>query len=123
MADPFLPDELAQFVSTRRPLLLTDGLARRLVGRVNFMATNVYVLNVRAQPDTLLWLPPARLDALRAPLLAALQTTFQAPNRVALYLFTQGGWVVENFNDDPVQVVLNGQPISVSARGWLCHWQ
>jgi hypothetical protein len=123
LADPRLAEELAQFIQTRRPLLLTDGLARRLVGRVNLLATNVYVLAVKGLPDALLVLPPARLDGLRAPLLNALQTTFQAPNRVALYLFTQGGWVVENFNDDPVEVVLNGQPISVSARGWRCHWQ
>jgi hypothetical protein len=123
MADPDLVEELAQFIQTRRPLLLTDGLARRLVGRVNLLATNVYVLAVRAQPEALLLMPPARLDGLRAPLLHALQTTFQAPNRVALYLFTHGGWVVENFNDDPVEVVLNGQPISVSARGWRCHWE
>jgi hypothetical protein len=48
------------------------------------------------------------------------KTTFQAPNQVALYLFTQGGWVVENFNDSPVEVVLNGRRFSVEARGWHC---
>jgi len=71
----------------------------------------------------LLTLPQARLDELRAPLLGALGTAFQAPNRVALYLFTRGGWVVENFNDAPAEVVLNGQPLRVEARGWLCHWK
>jgi hypothetical protein len=123
LADPRLADELAQFIQTQRPQLLTDGLARRLVGRVNLMASNVYVLAVRAQSDALLALPPARLEELRAPLLHALRTTFQAPNRVALYLFTQGGWVVENFNEDPVDVMLNGERISVAARGWRCHWE
>jgi hypothetical protein len=53
-------------------------------------------------------------------LLGAFGTTFQAPNQVALYLFTQGGWVVENFNDSPVEVVLNGRRFSVEARGWHC---
>jgi hypothetical protein len=123
LADPYLADELGQFIQTRRPLLLTDGLARRLVGRVNLMATNVYVLPVRAQPMSLLLLSPARLAELRAPLLSTLQTSFQAPNRVALYLFTQGGWAVENFNEASVDVVLNGQAFSVSARGWRCHWE
>ena len=123
LADPHLAEELAQFIQTRRPILLTDGLAGRLVGKVNLMATNVFVLTVRGQPSALLLLPQARLEGLRAPLLSALQTTFQAPNRVALYLFTQGGWVVENFTDDPVEVVLNGQAINVGARGWSCHWE
>ncbi len=123
LGDTHLADELAHFIQTGKPLLLTDSLARRLVGRVNLMATNVYVLAVKSQPDGLLWLPPERLNELRAPLLNALHTTFQAPNKVALYLFTQGGWVVENFNDEPVEVALNGQTFSVSARGWRCHWE
>jgi len=123
LGDTHLADELAHFIQTGKPLLLTDSLARRLVGRVNLMATNVYVLAVKSQPEGLLWLPPERLNELRAPLLNALHTTFQAPNKVALYLFTQGGWVVENFNDEPVEVALNGQTFSVSARGWRCHWE
>ena len=123
LADTNLVAELGDFIQTRRPLLLTDGLARRIAGRVNLLATNVHVLVVRGQPGSLLTLPQARLDDLRAPLLGALGATFQAPNRVALYLFTQGGWVVENFNDAPVEVVLKGQRLSVDARGWLCHWK
>jgi hypothetical protein len=123
LADTNLVAELGDFIQTRRPLLLTDGLARRIAGRVNLLATNVHVLAVRGQPGSLLTLPQARLDDLRAPLLGALGATFQAPNRVALYLFTQGGWVVENFNDAPVEVVLKGQRLSVDARGWLCHWK
>jgi hypothetical protein len=123
LADAKLADELGPFIQSGRPLLLTDGLAKGLAGRVNLLATNVYTLAVRAQSDSLLALSQARLDELRAPLLGALQARFQAPNRVALYLFTQGGWVVENFNDAPVAVVLNGQPMNVSARGWRCHWE
>jgi len=123
LADTNLAAELGDFIQTRRPLLLTDGLARRLAGRVNLEAANVHVLAVKGQPASLLALPQARLDELRAPLLGALDAAFQAPNRVALYLFTQGGWAVENFNDAPADVVLNGQPLRVEARGWLCHWK
>jgi hypothetical protein len=123
LADTNLADELARFIQTRRPVLLTDGLARRLGGRVNLTAANVYVLAVEAKPDSLLALPQAQLDSLRAPLLAAFHTSFQAPNRVALYLFTKRGWVVENFNDAPVEVTLNGRLLRVDARGWICHWK
>jgi len=30
--------------------------------------------------------------------------------------------VVENFNNEPVTVVLNGQSLNIAARGWICHW-
>ncbi len=122
LADSNLPSELGHFIRSGRPVLLTDGLARRLGNQVNLTATNVYVLEVKAHPDSLLALGQARLDELRAPLLKALHTDFQAPNRVALYLFSHGGRVVENFNDAPVDVVLNGRSIRVQARGWNYTW-
>jgi hypothetical protein len=140
LTDLKLPSELGQFIQTGRPVLLTDGLARRIGNQVNLTATNVYVLNVQAHPDSLIELSQARLDDLRAPLLNALHTTFQAPNRVALYLFstdrravqapdraalnsfTHEGWVVENFNNEPVTVVLNGQSLNIAARGWIFRW-
>jgi hypothetical protein len=140
LTDLKLPSELGQFIQTGRLVLLTDGLARRIGNQVNLTATNVHVLNVQAHPDSLIELSQARLDDLRAPLLNALHTTFQAPNRVALYLFstdrravqapdraalnsfTHEGWVVENFNNEPVTVVLNGQSLNIAARGWISRW-
>jgi hypothetical protein len=122
LADTNLAQELGRFIQTRRPVLLTDGLARRLAGQVNLTASNIYVLAVGGRPNSLLALPQERLNGLRAPLLDALHATFQAPNRVSLYLFTRGGWVVENFNDQPVEVTLNGQPMRIEARSWRCHW-
>jgi hypothetical protein len=140
LTDLKLPSELGQFIQTGRPVLLTDGLARRIGNQVNLTATNVHVLNVQAHPDSLIELSQARLDDLRAPLLSALHTTFQAPNQVALYLFstdrravqapdqsalnsfTHEGWVVENFNNEPVTVVLNGQSLNIAARGWIFRW-
>ena len=56
----------------------------------------------------LLDLPQGDLDALRQWLLKPLGLTFKAPNRVALYLFADGSWVVENFNDRAVTVELDG---------------
>ncbi len=122
LADPHLVKELGAYIKTGRPVLLTDGLARRLGGQVNLAATNVQVLEVQGQPKALLNLPQARLDQLRGPLLVPFGTSFQAPNQVALYSFTKGRWVVENFNDAPVEVRLNGRLFSIEARGWLCHW-
>jgi hypothetical protein len=71
LTDLKLPSELGQFIQTGRPVLLTDGLARRIGNQVNLTATNVHVLNVQAHPDSLIELSQARLDDLRAPLLSA----------------------------------------------------
>jgi hypothetical protein len=34
-----------------------------------------------------------------------------------------GSWVVENFNDEPAQVVLNGRSLAVEGRGWSYSWK
>ncbi|HEY3915540.1 MAG TPA: hypothetical protein VGN61_13715 [Verrucomicrobiae bacterium] len=123
LTDTNLALELNDFIKTGRPIIVTDGLARRLESRVNLKADNVYVLDVKADPKSLLALSQEKLDAIRAPLLRPFRTTFQAPNRVALYLFSDGGWVIENFNDTPVDVTLNSQPLHVDGRGWRQHWK
>ncbi len=123
LKDPDLAKRLAAYVATGRPVLLTDGLARRLEGNVAAGASNVHVLPVKGDPKALLGLPQDTLDALRAPLLEPLSRRFEAPNRVALYLFADRSWVVENFNDGPVTVKLDGQPLRIDGRGWRFQWQ
>jgi hypothetical protein len=86
-------------------------------------APNVHVLAVKGEPKSLLQLSQKELDDLRAPLLRPLKITFSAPNQVALYLFGDGSWVIENFNNEPVSVELNQRPLNVEGRGWLQHWQ
>ena len=115
--------KLAEFIQAGKPVLVTDGLARKLEGRADLAAANVRHLAVKGAPKTLLNLPQEELDALRAPLLAPFKTTFRAPNRVALYLFKDGSWVVENFNDAEAAVELNGEKLAVPGRGWVCRWR
>jgi hypothetical protein len=122
LKDPGLATKLAAYVATGRPVLITDGLAGRLKGDVSAGAPNVHVLPVKGDPKALLGLPQATLDALRAPLLEPLSRRFEAPNRVALYLFADRSWVVENFNDEPVTVGLDGQRYRLEPRGWRLHW-
>ena len=81
------------------------------------------ILPVKGDPKSLLKLPQAELDAIRAPLLRPFGRTFQAPNRVALYLFADGSWVIENFNDEPATVKLDDASRTVPAREWLLHWK
>ena len=60
---------------------------------------------------------------MRTPLLRPFKTTFKAPNQVALYLFRDGSWVVENFNDEAVTVELNQRQLKIAARGWQWEWK
>jgi hypothetical protein len=77
---------------------------------------------VKGRPAHLLELTQAQLDRIRKPMLAPFKTSFQAPNQVSLYLFGDGSYVLENFNDQPVDTVLNGKSVLVPARDWILHW-
>lgn len=123
LKDAGFATQFERFIRAGRPALITDGLARRLTNRVDVTVPNVQVLAVQGDPKSLLALPRATLDRVRQPLLRPFAVDFRAPNRVGLYLFKDGSWVVENFNDEPVEVELNGQKIEVEARGWQQRWK
>jgi hypothetical protein len=123
LKDPELASKLATFIKTGRPVLLTDGLAKSLSDRIKLDAANVHVLPVNGSLKSLLELGPKELDGVRAPLLRPFHTTFHAPNRVALYLFHDTSWVVENFNDREVTVELNGKPLVLPARSFRQAWK
>lgn len=112
-------DELSTFISSGKLVLLTDGLVQRLMGKIELDMPNVNVLHVRNKPKLLLQMQQEELDAIREPLLNPLGVSFRAPNKVALYLFGEGSWVVENFNDRTAEVELNGRQLKIPARGWL----
>jgi hypothetical protein len=122
-ADTNLATELNTYLKAGRKALLTDALAEIISTNANLQATNARVVNLPRPLDYLLIQKQATLDDFRAPLLDALNVSFRAPAQVALYLFSPKGWVIENFNNQPVDVVLNGKDLKVSARGWLYRWE
>lgn len=115
--------KLERFIRDGKPVLLTDGLARQLSGRLDLSGPNVQTLAVKGDPKSLLGLSQTELDAMRKPMLKPLKREFSAPNGVALYLFEDGSWVIENFTDQPANVTLSGRAISVAARGWAKEWK
>ena len=123
LKDPDLPGKLAAFIASGKPVLITDGLARQLAGKVKLDVPSVHILPVKGDPKSLLELPQAELDASRSAILRPLGHRFHAPNRVAFYLFADGSWVIENFRDETVDVELDGTKRTVSPRGWLFHWK
>lgn len=123
LKDPALVARLADFIAAGKPTLITDGLATKLAGKVDLKAPNVRILPVKGGPKNLLQSPQADLDAIRAMMLRPFGRSFQAPNRVGLYLFADGSWVIENFNDEPASVVLDGKPQTVPSRSWVYEWR
>lgn len=123
LKDRDFPSKLAAFVASGKPVLLTDGLAEQLKGKIDLNAPAVRVLPVKGDPKTILDLPQRELDSLRSVLLQPMRISFRAPNRVALYAFQDGSWVVENFNDSPISAELNGQSLSIPARDWRHQWK
>jgi hypothetical protein len=123
LKDADLPAKLAAFIAAGKPTLLTDALAEALKGKLDLQAANVRVLGVKGDPKGLLTLPQSELDAIRAMMLKPLNASLTAPNKVAFYLFRDGSWVVENFNDEPVKAEVNGAAHTIPARGWVLHFQ
>ncbi len=123
MKDPALPEKMARLIARGIPVLVTDGLAERLDGSVPLDVPNVRILPVHGEPKSLLELSQADLDAIRKPLLEPLGHTFSAPNRVALYVFVDGSWLIENFGNRPVTVELDGVKMDVAERGWRYSWK
>jgi hypothetical protein len=123
VADATFPARLRQFIQTGRPVLLTDGLTNKLAGVTELQATNVYVLNVRGEPKSLLQLTASDLDRLREPLLRPFGLRLRAPSHVGFYPFKDGSWVIENFGDRAAALEYNGEPLTVPARGWQHRWR
>ena len=103
LKDPSLPDKLEKMLAAGKPVLITDGLAKRL-SSINLDDENLAILDVKADPHSLLNLTREELGAIRDKLLTPFGIKFDAPNKVALYLIGDDCLIVENFNDEPVNV-------------------
>jgi hypothetical protein len=123
LKDPNLAEQVSAYITAGKPLLVTDGLATALAGKVKLDVPNIRVLSVKGDPKSLLTLPQAELDAIRQLLLRPFSRRFDAPHRVGLYLFEDGSYVIENFNDERVTVKFDGKPHELAPREWSCHWK
>ena len=103
--DPQWSEKLAALLRAGAPVLVTDGLAARLPADLA-ADTNLLTLKVNGAPKSLLTLTREDLKPIRDKLLAPFGIRFDAPNKVALYLFGDDCLVVENFNDEPISATL-----------------
>jgi hypothetical protein len=122
LLDPQLVDQLNDYLRTGRPVLITDGLARELEGRLDLDRKNVHVLPVQGDVTRVWKLPTQEVHALQSAMGAPFDVRYHGPARTAFYLFDDGSWVVESFHDAPVSVSMNGKSITVAASGWARSW-
>jgi len=105
LKDPAFSGKLVKMLAAGKPVLITDGLSKRLDG-VNPDRENVTILKVNGKPRSLLALTQEQLGPIRDKLLAPFGLKMDAPNKVALYLMGDDCLIVENFNDEPVDVTI-----------------
>ena len=121
--DPTFARQVDAYLQSGRLALITDGLAKRLDGRVDLDRQNVHVLPVNGDPKKVWALPAERVDAIRTAMLRPFDVRFQGPARTALYLFEDGSWIVESFHDVQIHVAINDQPVEIEAHGWFQSWR
>ena len=105
LKDSKFPDKLKKMLDAGKPVLITDGLAKRL-NDVNSKDENLTILKVSGNPRSLLKLTRKELRPIRNKLLEPFGIKFDAPNKVALYLIGENCLIVENFNDEPINASL-----------------
>jgi hypothetical protein len=105
LKDPQLGDKLGTMLKAGTPVLVTDGLARKLPPAATD-DKNLLVLKVNGKPNSLLDLTREQLKPIRDKLLAPFGIRFDAPNKVALYLIGDHCIVIENFNDEAITASL-----------------
>jgi len=107
---------LKAMLTAGRPVLVTDGLAAKMES-TELGGKRPEVLKVNGMPKSLLGLDREQLAKIRGPLLKPFGMSFDAPNKVGLYLFGDDLIVVENFNDEAVDVKLQlSKPVRSQRR-------
>jgi hypothetical protein len=105
LKDSELAGKLKRMLAGERPVLITDGLAKKL-NDSNLEDENLAILKVSGSPRNLLNLTRKELEPTRNKVLAPFGMRFDAPNKVALYLIGEDCVIVENFNDEAIDATL-----------------
>jgi hypothetical protein len=106
LKEPGFSGKLSTMLDAGKPVVITDGLAKRLSNQSLLTNKNLTVLKVEGEPKRLLKLSREELKPLRDKLLAPMGIKFDAPNKVSLYLLGTNYLVIENFNDVNVDMTL-----------------
>ncbi|MGB9604165.1 MAG: hypothetical protein ACPMAG_15375, partial [Limisphaerales bacterium] len=116
-------DKLNRYIQNGKTVLITDGLAKRIGNKINLNLPNVVLLKVNGAPKSLLQLSQQQINELQAKVLKPFKVNFKSGNKVGFYLYSDGSYVIENFNNEPVDVELNGKILKIDSRGWIYEWK
>lgn len=110
---------LKRILDKGTPVVITDGLSKRLANQELLGRENLTVLNVGGDPRNLLKLTREELKPMRDKLLAPLGIQLDCPNKVGFYLYGDDCLVVENFNDQKVDLTIALPHLSVAKKALI----
>lgn len=103
---PGFSGRLKSYLESGKPALITDGLSKLLSDQKLLEYKNLTILKTGGDPKNLLKMKQEDLTLIRNKLLSPLGVKFDAPNKVSLYLPGGNCFIVENFNDIPVDAII-----------------
>ena len=113
LKDPEFAVKLKKMLDKGTPVVLTDGLSKRLSSHPDILNNNnLSILPAQGNPRGLLKMTREELKPLRDKLLAPMSMKFDAPDKVELYLFGDNYFVVENINDETIYITLDFPKLS-----------
>jgi hypothetical protein len=96
-------------ISAGRPL--TGGVSGYpILLRSNYLSGNMYVLTIPDDMGNLYDYPAGALNEIRRVLSKDMDLYIEGPSKVGLFMYDNRTFVVENFNDEPVEINVVGNP-------------
>ena len=117
LKDPGFIRKFQRIVDSGTPLVITDGLAKRMSAYPAYLNNaNLTILPVNGSPKTLLKMSREQIKPFRDKLLAPFEMKFDAPNKVELYLFGNNTFAIENINEEAVDVTLDLPKVTIANK-------
>jgi hypothetical protein len=115
LKDNHINKKIQTMIDNNIPIIMTDGIAEKLEG-IDVQKPNIYVLECRGNPYSLLDIPGQTLNEIREIVLRPFNISLDVKSRVALYLIGENTIVLENFNNEPVDLRLAMPDIEKATR-------